>query len=576
MVIDELNEIAARERKSRKKYVVRCCIAAGCLSSHSRNVKEALEQAVKEAGLEPEVEVRGVGCMKLCCQGPLVQIDTDCEGTRVTVEDRDGGALYQKVTPENAASLIGTLKGGQTDVPRGDPNHPFFSHQYPIILARSGFIDPERIESYIAADGYQALHHVLREMTSKEVIEIVLRSALRGRGGAGYSAGLKWATVAKTAGQQKYVICNADQGDPGAFMNRSLLESDPHSVLEGMAIAAYAVGANHGFIYVRAEYPLAINRLQTAIKQAKQLGLLGSGIFESPFSFNIDLRMGAGAFVCGEETALIASVEGKRGTPHPRPPYPAESGLHHCPTLINNVETFANVPPIIRKGADWFAAIGTEKSKGTKVFALAGKVANTGLVEVPLGTPLRQILECMGGGAPDGSTIKAVQIGGPSGGCIPAEALDTPVDYESLSKLGSMMGSGGMICLDQSANMVDVARFFMEFCVDESCGKCVPCRAGTVQMHHLLQKILRREATCRDLQKLEELCDMVRSTSLCGLGQTAPNPIFSTLRFFRREYTDLLIEDTYGPNCYASVKKAEPGVATPKAELVNDNKVDPA
>jgi len=575
MIIDELNEIAAQERKSRKKYVVRCCIAAGCLSSHSRNVKEALEKAVKEAALETEVEVRGVGCMKLCCDGPLVQIDTDCEGARVTVEAREGGALYQKVTPENAASLIETLKGGQTDVPRGDPNHPFFSQQYPIILARSGFIDPERIESCIAEDGYQALHHVLREMTSKEVIEIVLRSGLRGRGGAGYSTGLKWATVAKTAGQQKYVVCNADQGDPGAFMNRSLLESDPHSVLEGMAIAAYAVGANQGFIYVRAEYPLAISRLQTAIKQAKQLGLLGSGIFESPFSFNIDLRMGAGAFVCGEETALIASVEGKRGTPHPRPPYPAESGLHQCPTLINNVETFANVPPIMRNGADWFAAIGTEKSKGTKVFALAGKVANTGLVEVPLGTPLRQILERMGGGAPDGSAIKAVQIGGPSGGCIPAEALDTPVDYESLSKLGSMRGSGGMIVLDQSANMVDVARFFMEFCVDESCGKCVPCRAGTVQMHRLLQKILRGVATGRDLQKLEELCDMVKNTSLCGLGQTAPNPVFSTLRFFRKEYADLLIEDTYGPNCNASARKAGSAAATPTSELPIPVRVDP-
>jgi bidirectional [NiFe] hydrogenase diaphorase subunit len=417
-------------------------------------------------------------------------------------------------------------------------------------------VDPERIESYIAADGYQALHDVLREMTPKDVLDSILKSGLRGRGGAGYPTGLKWATVAKTASQQKYVICNADEGDPGAFMDRSVLESDPHSVLEGMAIGAYAVGANQGFIYVRAEYPLAISRLQIAIKQAKQQGLLGSGIFESPFNFNIDLRIGAGAFVCGEETALMASVEGKRGTPRPRPPFPAESGLWASPTLINNVETFANVAPIIRKGADWFASIGTEKSKGTKVFALAGKITNTGLIEVPMGTTLRQIVEKMGGGAPDGGKIKAVQTGGPSGGCIPAEALDTPVDYDSLTKLGSIMGSGGMIVMDDTTKMVDVARFFMEFCMDESCGKCIPCRAGTVQMHGLLTKILARKATARDLTKLEELCDMVKNTSLCGLGQTAPNPVLSTLRFFRSEYTELLQKDTYGPNGYGGAKKS--------------------
>ena len=444
------------------------------------------------------------------------------------------------------ASLVGTLKGEKTEVQCGDPKSPFFTEQFSIVLANSGIVDPERIESYIEADGYQALHDVLREMTPKDVLDTVLKSGLRGRGGAGYPTGLKWATVAKTASQQKYVICNADEGDPGAFMDRSVLESDPHSVLEGMAIAAYAVGANQGFIYVRAEYPLAISRLQTAIKQAKQQGLLGSGIFESPFNFNIDLRIGAGAFVCGEETALMASVEGKRGTPRPRPPFPAESGLWGCPTLINNVETFANVAPIIRKGAEWFAGIGTEKSKGTKVFALAGKITNTGLIEVPMGTTLRKIVETMGGGAPDGGKIKAVQTGGPSGGCIPAEALDTPVDYDSLTKLGSIMGSGGMIVMDETTRMVDVARFFMEFCMDESCGKCIPCRAGTAQMLNLLTKILARKATARDLQKLEELCEMVKNTSLCGLGQTAPNPVLSTLRFFRKEYTELLQEDIYG------------------------------
>jgi bidirectional [NiFe] hydrogenase diaphorase subunit len=535
MVIDDLNAIATKENSSRKKTVIRCCMAAGCMSSKSDAVKKNLEQAVKDAGLTDEVEVRGVGCMKLCCEGPLVSIDTQ-------------NALYEKVEPENALELISTLKGGKTKIKQGDFNHPFFKKQLSIVLANSGEIDPERIESYIAVEGYHGLHQVLREMTPKDVVEEMVKSGLRGRGGAGFPTGLKWGTVAKTQNTQKYVICNADEGDPGAFMDRSVLESDPHAVLEGMAIAAYAVGANQGFIYVRAEYPLAIKRLQTAIKQAKQLGLLGSGIFESPFNFSIDIRIGAGAFVCGEETALMASVEGKRGTPRPRPPFPAESGLWNCPTLINNVETFANVPPIIRNGANWFAGIGTEKSNGTKVFALAGKINNTGLIEVPMGTPLRQIVEEMGGGAPDGKKIKAVQTGGPSGGCIPAEALDTPVDYESLGKLGSIMGSGGMIVMDETTKMVDVARYFMEFCVDESCGKCIPCRAGTVQMLHLLEKILNRKATAPDLAKLEELCDMVKNTSLCGLGQTAPNPTLSTLRFFRNEYEELLQPDEFAGN----------------------------
>jgi bidirectional [NiFe] hydrogenase diaphorase subunit len=548
MIIDDLIEIAEKEQQARKKITIRCCMAAGCMSSNSKGVKDALEAAVREANLENDVEVRGVGCMKLCCQGPLVQLDANTAASCVQVDASGQGPLYQKVKPEEAASLVQTIKGKATTVQRGDPSHPFFTGQRPIVLANSGIIDPERIESYIAAEGYQGLHDVLREMTPKQVIDTMIKSLLRGRGGAGYPTGLKWATVAKTPSQQKYVICNADEGDPGAFMDRSVLESDPHSVLEGMAIAGYAVGASQGFVYVRAEYPLAISRLQIAIKQAKQLGLLGSGIFESPFSFNVDLRIGAGAFVCGEETALMASVEGKRGTPRPRPPFPAESGLWNCPTLINNVETFANVPPIIRKGADWFAGIGTEKSKGTKVFALAGKITNTGLIEVPMGTTLRKIVEEMGGGAPDGGQIKAVQTGGPSGGCIPADALDTAVDYDSLSKLGSIMGSGGMIVMDEHTRMVDVARFFMEFCMDESCGKCVPCRTGTVQMHHLLNKLLERKATSRDLQQLEELCELVRSTSLCGLGQTAPNPVMSTLRFFRKEYEELLSDDTFGPN----------------------------
>jgi bidirectional [NiFe] hydrogenase diaphorase subunit len=527
MDLNDLVQVKEKELAARKPFTLRCCLAAGCISSNSQAVKEELDKAVNDAGLCDQVEVRGVGCLRLCCQGPLVQADP-------------AGAIYERVNAGDAASIVEALRGGPTQVQRGDLSHPFFTRQLPIVLAHSGVVDPERIESYIAADGYQALYEALHEMASKEVVDCVVKSGLRGRGGAGYPTGLKWATVAKAPAGKKYVVCNADEGDPGAFMDRSVLESDPHSVLEGMAIAACAIGADQGYIYVRAEYPLAISRLQTAIKQAKQLGLLGSGVFESPFNFTIDIRIGAGAFVCGEETALMASVEGKRGTPRPRPPFPAESGLWECPTLINNVETFANVPSIIRNGADWFAGIGTEKSKGTKVFALAGKVQNSGLVEVPMGTTLRTIVEEMGGGAPEGGRIKAVQTGGPSGGCIPTEALDTPVDYESLTKLGSIMGSGGMIVMDDSTQMVDVARFFMEFCMDESCGKCIPCRAGTVQMHQLLTKIIGRKATARDLAMLEDLCDMVKHTSLCGLGQTAPNPVLSTLRFFRNEYEALL------------------------------------
>jgi bidirectional [NiFe] hydrogenase diaphorase subunit len=533
MVIEDLVEIAEKERAGGKKTIIRCCMAASCMSSRSEAVKAGLEKAVKDAGLSDQVEVRGVGCMRLCCQGPLVGVEP-------------GNILYQKVEPEDAASLVASTQGAPTDVERGDPEQPFFKKQLSIVLSNSGVVDPERIESYIGADGYKALHSVLFEMTPKELIDHIIASGLRGRGGAGYPTGLKWATVAKTPSAQKYVVCNGDEGDPGAFMDRSVLESDPHSVLEGMAIAGYAVGANQGFIYVRAEYPLAIKRLQIAIRQARQIGLIGSGIFESPFHFTVDIRIGAGAYVCGEETALMASIVGKRGTPRPRPPFPAESGLWNSPTLINNVETFANIAPIVRKGADWYASIGTAKSKGTKVFALAGKIENTGLIEVPMGTTLRQIVEEMGGGAPGGASIKAVQTGGPSGGCIPANELDTPVDYESLTRLGSIMGSGGMIVMDESTRMPEVARYFMEFCMDESCGKCIPCRAGTAQMHHLLDRIVKRQGTARDLATLEELCDMVARTSLCGLGQNAPNPVRSTLRYFRNEYLALLAPGSNG------------------------------
>lgn len=528
MDINELQAIGLQERESWKQTRIRCCMAAGCLSSGAAAVKNSLETAVAQANLEDTVEVSSVGCLKLCGRGPLVEIDPI-------------DAYYEEVTVEDASSIVAALPGGENIGITGHRDRPFFAHQMPIVLENCGKIDPERIEEYIAVGGYSQLHHVLTEMTPAQVLEEVTKSGLRGRGGAGYPTGLKWATVAKMPPGQKYVVCNADEGDPGAFMDRSVLESDPHRVLEGMAIAGYAVGANHGFIYVRAEYPLAIKHLNKAIQQAKKHELLGSQIFSSNFDFKIDIRIGAGAFVCGEETALMQSIQGGRGIPRPRPPYPAISGLWERPTLINNVETFANITPIIRNGGDWYASIGTEKSKGTKVFALTGNIQNTGLIEVPMGTTLRQIVEEMGGGVPAGGKVKAVQTGGPSGGCIPADLLDTPVDYESLQKLGTIVGSGGMIVMDETTNMVEIARFYMDFCRDESCGKCVPCRAGTVQLHALLTKIANRQATAADLAQLESLSHMVKDMSLCGLGQTAPNPVFSTLQYFRQEYLDLLV-----------------------------------
>jgi bidirectional [NiFe] hydrogenase diaphorase subunit len=537
MDLQELLEMGKqeRDRQSLKKTRIRCCTAAGCLSSGAAAVKNSLEAAVTVANLEDSVEVCGVGCLRFCGRGALVEIDPH----RI---------LYEEVTAENAPAIISALSGGERnreELPvQGDRQHPFFALQMPIVLENSGKIDPERIEEYIAVGGYQQLHHVLMEMTPQQVIEEIAKSGLRGRGGGGYPTGLKWATVAKMPKGQKYVVCNADEGDPGAFMDRSVLESDPHRILEGMAIAGYAVGANYGYIYVRAEYPLAIKRLEKAIQQAKKYELLGSQIFDSTFDFKIDIRVGAGAFVCGEETALIASIEGKRGNPRPRPPYPAESGLWECPTLINNVETLANIVPIIREGSDWYASIGTENSKGTKVFALTGKVCNTGLIEVRMGTTVRQIVEEMGGGVPDNGTVKAVQTGGPSGGCIPAEFFDTPVDYESLLKLGTMMGSGGAIVMDENTSMVEIAHFYMEFCRGESCGKCVPCRAGTVQLYELLSKFLDQQATHADLEKLKALSYMVKETSLCGLGISAPNPVLSTLRYFSEEYEELIQQDS--------------------------------
>ncbi|GGA57987.1 NuoF family protein [Okeania sp. KiyG1] len=531
MDYQDLLDIAEAEKTRQKSIRVHCCTSTGCQAANSVDVMKNMKNAVKTAGLEERVEVVGVGCMGFCGRGPLVQIDPE-------------DTLYEEVEPENAASIIDALNGGTTQVTKGDSQHPFFSRQLRIVRENTGKINPERIEEYIAVGGYESLYHALHEMSPGEVVEEITRSGLRGRGGGGYPTGLKWATVAKMPEGQKYIICNGDEGDPGAFMDRSVLESDPHLVLEGMAIAGYAVGANHGFIYVRAEYPLAIQRLQKAIQQAKKYGLLGSQIFDCPFDFKVDIRIGAGAFVCGEETALIKSVEGKRGNPVPRPPYPAQSGLWGCPTLINNVETFANIAPILKKGAEWYASIGTENSKGTKIFALTGKVRNNGLIEVPMGITLREIVEEMGGGVPGGE-VKAVQTGGPSGGCIPVSMLDTPVDYDSLSKVGSMMGSGGMVIMDKETSMVEVAQFYMEFCRGETCGKCVPCRTGTVQLYALLTKILNKQATAMDLERLEELSYVVKDTSLCGLGMTAPNPVLSTLRYFKQEYLDLLQESEF-------------------------------
>jgi bidirectional [NiFe] hydrogenase diaphorase subunit len=549
----ELIELGNSERNSRPRLRIRCCTAAGCLSANSQAVLDRLKHAVSAQELEDDVQVCGVGCLRLCCEGPLVQIDPQ-------------EALYHRVTPEHATSIVGSLTGAQATATQGDPNGPFFKLQTSVVLDNCGFVEPERIESYIAHHGYHALAQVLHEMEPAEVVDEITRSGLRGRGGAGYPTGVKWSMVAKQPADRKFIVCNADEGDPGAFMNRSVLESDPHKVLEGMAIAGYAVGASHGYIYVRGEYPLAIERLKIGIKQANKLGLLGSRICSSPFDFSIDIRIGAGAFVCGEETALIESIMGGRGTPTPRPPYPSERGLWGYPTLINNVETFANVPRIIRDGAEWFAGIGTEKSKGTKVFCLTGKVRNTGLVEVPLGTSLRHIVEDIGGGCPDGK-VKAVQTGGPSGGCIPFELLDTPVDYESLTALGSIMGSGGMIVMDDKNDMVDVARFFMNFCMDESCGKCIPCRAGTVQLSRLLTRIIDGAATDADLARLESLCTMVKDTSLCGLGQTAPNPVLSTLRYFRQEYTSRIKPTTNGLADFGELSRV--GAERQRAPSVN-------
>lgn len=525
--LDELKE-SIQAKQNEIPHEITVCIGVACESAGSLEIQDEIEKLVKDSGCAGKCRVKSVGCKGLCAQGPLIEVDE---------------TMYKEVKTEHAKALVDSVEGSEITELKLDKSIPFFTKQKRIATENAGVIDPEEIEDYLARDGYQGLVEAVTESNPGEVLEQVKTSGLRGRGGGGYPTGLKWSTVQKAIGDKKYVVCNADEGDPGAFMDRSIMESDPHRVLEGMALAAYAVGASAGFLYIRAEYPTAVKRIKKAIKQAERYGLLGEKICGTPFSLHLEVRLGAGAFVCGEETALLNSIMGNRGTPIPRPPFPAEKGLWGRPTLINNVETYANVPPIIRNGGAWYAEIGTEKSKGTKVFALTGKIVNSGMIEVPMGTTLREIIYDIGGGIQGGGEFKAVQTGGPSGGCIPTEHLDLGVEYESLRSVGSMMGSGGMIVMDENSQMVDVAKFFMEFCKSESCGKCVPCRVGTTQMYNLLNKIVKGEATNRDLRMLEELCEVVRDTSLCGLGMSAPNPVLSTLKFFRHEYEELIKGD---------------------------------
>ena len=519
------------------------CGGTGCTSSNSEQIIERLKEEIKAQGLEKEVNVIRTGCFGLCALGPIMVVYPE-------------GAFYSRVTPEDVPEIVSEhlLKGRivkrllyqetvvDDNTTKSLNETTFYAKQMRIALRNCGVINPENIDEYIAQDGYAALGKVLTEMTPQEVIDLVLASGLRGRGGAGFPTGRKWQFAAASKAEQKYACCNADEGDPGAFMDRSVLEGDPHSVLEAMAIAGYAIGASQGYIYIRAEYPIAVKRLQIAIEQAREYGLLGKNIFDSGFDFDIDIRLGAGAFVCGEETALMTSIEGKRGEPRVRPPFPAVKGLFGVPTVLNNVETYANIPQIILKGADWFRSIGTEKSPGTKVFALGGKITNTGLVEVPMGTTLREVVEEIGGGVPGGHTFKAAQTGGPSGGCIPAKLIDTPIDYDNLIAIGSMMGSGGLIVMDETTCMVDIAKFFLEFTVEESCGKCTPCRVGTKRLLEILNKITSGNGTMEDLDRMEELCYYIKENSLCGLGQTAPNPVLSTLKYYRDEYEAHVVE----------------------------------
>ncbi|HIZ54640.1 MAG TPA: NADH-quinone oxidoreductase subunit NuoF [Firmicutes bacterium] len=512
------------------------CGGTGCTSSNSTKIIEALKEQIREHGLENEVNVVRTGCFGLCALGPIMIVYPE-------------GSFYSMVKVEDVPEIVEEhlLKGRvvtrllydetvEKDTVKSLNETQFYAKQQRVALRNCGVINPENIDEYIAFDGYQALAKCLTEYTPQQVVDVVKESGLRGRGGGGFPTGVKWSLAAANQADQKYVCCNADEGDPGAFMDRSVLEGDPHSVIEAMAIAGYAIGASQGYIYVRAEYPIAVHRLEIAIQQAREYGLLGKNIFGTGFDFDLDIRLGAGAFVCGEETALMTSIEGHRGEPRPRPPYPAVKGLFEKPTILNNVETYANIPQIILNGAEWFASIGTEKSKGTKVFALGGKIKHTGLVEVPMGTTLRTIVEEIGGGIPNGKKFKAAQMGGPSGGCVPAQCYDVKIDYDSLIQIGAMMGSGGLIVMDEDTCMVDIAKFFLEFTVDESCGKCTPCRIGIKRLYELLDKITRGNGTMEDLDTIEQLCYYIKDSALCGLGQTAPNPVLSTLRFFRDEY----------------------------------------
>ena len=513
------------------------CGGTGCTSSGSNQLIERFEEQIAKHGLDKEVKVVRTGCFGLCEAGPVVIVYP--EGTfysRIKVEDVDTIVAEHLLKGRIAQHLVYKEKEEHEDAHLSLDDIDFYRDQRRVALRNCGVIDPENIDEYIAFDGYQALAKVLTEMSPEDVINEMIKSGLRGRGGGGFPTGTKWKFAAASKADQKYIICNADEGDPGAFMDRSILEGDPHSVIEAMAIGGYAIGASEGYVYVRAEYPIAVKRLQLAIDQAREYGLLGKNIFGTGFDFDMYIRLGAGAFVCGEETALMRSIEGKRGEPTPKPPFPAVRGLFDKPSNINNVETYANIPQIILKGADWFTSIGTEKSPGTKVFALGGKINNTGLVEVPMGTPLRDIIYKIGGGIPGGKAFKAVQTGGPSGGCIPADLLDTPIEYDTLTAIGSMMGSGGMIVMDEDNCMVDIARFFLDFTVDESCGKCTPCRIGTKRMLEILERITEGKGEEGDIEKLEALATNIKSTALCGLGQTAPNPVLSTLKYFRSEY----------------------------------------
>jgi NADP-reducing hydrogenase subunit HndC len=528
------------------------CGGTGCTSSGSVQILKALQDEIDKNGLSSEVQVVKTGCFGLCALGPIMIVYPE-------------GSFYSMVKVEDIPEIVSEhlLKGRivkrllytETVTEEGIKSlndTSFYKKQHRIALKNCGVINPECIDEYIGSCGYEALGKVLTEYTPDDVIKVITDSGLRGRGGGGFPTGIKWKLAKQNEADKKYVCCNADEGDPGAFMDRSILEGDPHVILEAMAIAGYAIGADMGYIYIRAEYPIAVKRLEIAIKQAREYGLLGKNIFGTDFSFDVDIRLGAGAFVCGEETALLSSIEGRRGEPRPRPPFPAQKGLFGKPTLLNNVETYANIPQIILNGADWFKSIGTEKSPGTKVFALGGNINNTGLVEIPMGTSMRTVIEEIGGGIPNGKKFKAAQTGGPSGGCIPAEHFDVPIDYDNLISLGSMMGSGGLIVMDEDNCMVDIAKFFLEFTVDESCGKCTPCRIGTKRLYEMLEKITEGQGTLEDLNKIEELCYYIKENSLCGLGQTAPNPVLSTLKYFRDEYVAHVTEK----KCPAGVCKS--------------------